>query len=122
MRLPLIFDRWRYKIRDLRETVGAYTPYQKCKFIHSCGIKAFELIGINVLSDCVLYWLSPIAGLAILSMYISQAYTMWFYWHDNKISAIQPLAVTAMLVQVNICDHIFCLSEVLLKKRIFRYI
>lgn len=102
MRLPLIFDRWRCKIRVLRKGIGAYTPYQKCKLIHSCGIKAFELIGINVMSDCELYWLSPIAGLAILSMYISQAYTMWFYWTDNKISAIQPLAVTAMLVQVNI--------------------
>lgn len=95
-----IFYRLRSKLCDFRANIAALTPYQKWKLVHFCGDTPLRMLGVNVLNDCHWIWITPISGLTIPLVFIVQAYTMWFYWHENKITAIQPLAMTAMVVQV----------------------
>lgn len=101
-----IFGQSLRKIRALRERIRAFTPYQKWNLIHYCGNIVLWLNGVNVMTDCRFYLrtLSPMAVVLLLTSI--QFNTLWYYWNENKIIAIQPLATCVMVVQVSVCNSI----------------
>lgn len=108
-----LFFIWRNKIRKLRERVEVLTPYQKCKLVYSCVDTIFRWIGMNVTNDCTRNWRTLLPGIAVMLVPIIQINSLWFYWDKNKITAVGPLAILAMITQVNIFENIYSSPKVL---------
>lgn len=100
MKLFSSISHLRDKINKVRKRIGASNPHQKWKLIHFCADKPLTLIGLNVLNDCTRNWRSPLGGIAAVGAFAIQAYSLWFYWHENKITALQSFAIFAMVAQV----------------------
>lgn len=60
-----------------------------------------NIVGIRVLNDCVNNCLTPISGLIVCEQLLLTICTMWFYWDENKITAIQPLTIVALVIPVS---------------------
>lgn len=58
-------------------------------------------IGINVASDCRVYWFSFSSAFLISQHIILTFYTIYYYWDKNKLSSLQPVAISAIYTPVS---------------------
>lgn len=89
------------KLTGFNRHLNALTPFKKCEIMYEIGRFLFNLIGLRILDDCVNNWLTPLSPLIGVEQVSLTLYTAWFYWDENKITAIQPLIVLAFVVPVS---------------------
>lgn len=90
----------RGKFREIHQKILNRTPYQKWKLMSSTCDFLCRSVGVRVMSDCRTTWATPIGALSILLYLICTFYTNWYYWDENKITAIQPHCLMALVVPV----------------------
>lgn len=87
-------------LRELRKRIDALTPYKKWELLYSSANSMMTVLGINTANDCTRNWRTPISMIVFFFLISCQLCTMWKYWQENKITAIEPLTVTPIMVQV----------------------
>lgn len=90
----------REKFRATQQSVSDLTPYQKWNVVRRMCDFSLRLVGIHVVSDCEINWLTPVAGLCSLQYALLSIYTAWYYWNENRISSIQPQVIMAIMIPV----------------------
>lgn len=95
-------SRPRNVVDRIRKGFEQKTPFEKVELVRKPVSLILEIIGINVLSDCKRNWRTPICAVTALQVSCLLFYTMQFYWAENKITALQPFAISAMAISVNI--------------------
>lgn len=95
----------RNKFRSIQQYLLVATPFEKFELVRNTTIFFAELLGVNVFSDCKRNWRTPIAGLCSLQFAGLLIFTAWYYWDENKITSIQPLAIVAIVIPVILYKH-----------------
>lgn len=96
-----LFDWPRKKCREIQLNLLHMTPYKKWDVAWKIGKVTTNIIGIHVLDDCKWNWLTPLGILVGIEQSSLTAYTMWYYWNENMITALQPLSILAIVVPVD---------------------
>lgn len=86
--------------KDIRHTGNNGTPHQKWKLVFNFCETILSLIGINVMTDCTRSWRSSFTAITAAAYFSICYYTGWYYWNENKISAIQSFALLPIAVPV----------------------
>lgn len=87
-------------LEGVRQTLKSGTPYQKWKLVFNFTEMILWIIGVNVMTDCTRNWRSSFAGIGAAMYFSICGYTVWFYWSENKMSAIQCFALLPIVVPV----------------------
>lgn len=90
----------RNKYREILRNVAKWTPYEKWEIVWKLGNSTSILLGVYTWDDCRWTWrtLLPLfLGIEVGSLSL---YTIFYYWNENKISAIQPLSLLAIAIPV----------------------
>lgn len=88
------------KYSNTHQNVKNLTPYKKWEIVWKLGKFATNVMGLHVLDNCERNWLTPIGPCLGAEQIILTLYTMWYYWSENKVTAIQPLTIMAIIVPV----------------------
>lgn len=99
------------KLKEFVLHLNALTPFKKWEIMYKIGRTVLNTLGIRVLDDCVINWLTPLGIVIGAEQTTLTLYTMWFYWNENRITAIQPLTIIAFVVPVSNLPFSFAQSE-----------
>lgn len=88
------------KILQIKQDVLDLTPSKKSDLQRRAVDFILRTIGIHVLSDCKRNVLTLLPILQALQYVVLGGYTGYYYWSENKITAITPLMELVAVVSV----------------------
>lgn len=89
-----------------RDRLTEMTPYEKWKLLRAIIVALSNTMGTRVMLDCKRNILTAVPPLVAGTAAVIQFYSLYFYWHINIITALQPLSIWALSAPVRICLHI----------------
>lgn len=94
----------RAQFRELQSKFERKTPFQKFEVMRGATDTLLRLTGINLLSDCAWSWLVLSTIILTIQFFVFSFYTTYYYWNENKISAIQIYSILGLAIPVSISD------------------
>lgn len=90
---------------EAHSSFKAATPFRKFEMLRNFTDSVLRTHGVHVLGECESTWRTAMAPIAVAQFLLFAFYTTYYYWNENKITAIQPYTVVA-IVSVSIYFHI----------------
>lgn len=87
---------------SLRSEYMKRSPRKKWEFVTNFAEINLKLVGLNILDANFkpIWWLSYGVGVAIVSIFISFAYTMWYFIFESPVKSFLALPIIGVIIPV----------------------
>lgn len=95
-------------MQKFRDEWATKVPKQKVMFVLNSARFVFDLVGVRVLSDLRVYWLSYIPAVMVLDLVLSTFYTIQYYYRDDRLLiGMQSTCLYGVTIPVRISNYFY---------------